>query len=92
MHQLSAWGMTGNIETFRQGATFYRNGRDWAKEQRDEAIRLANGRVDEPPTETPAVNANITQASSFDTIEALTEESQTPLTEESNLAVQRSIN
>jgi hypothetical protein len=31
-NQLNTWGMTGNIETFRQGATVYRNARDWAKE------------------------------------------------------------
>ncbi len=45
MHQLNAWAMTGNAETFRQGSTAYRNARDWAKEQRDEAIRRANERV-----------------------------------------------
>ena len=42
MTQLNAWSMTGNIETFRQGVTAYRNARDWAKEHRDEAIRMAN--------------------------------------------------
>ena len=45
MHQLNSWSMIGNIETFRQGATAYRNARDWAKEQRDEAIRHANGQL-----------------------------------------------
>lgn len=42
MTQLNTWGMTGNVETFREGATWYRNGRDWAKEQRDDAIKKAN--------------------------------------------------
>ncbi|EDN10698.1 predicted protein [Histoplasma mississippiense (nom. inval.)] len=42
MTQLNTWGMTGNLETFRQGACAYRNGRDWAKEKRDEFIRTAN--------------------------------------------------
>jgi hypothetical protein len=37
--------MTGNPETFRQGATVYRNARDWAKEQRDKAIQQANDRA-----------------------------------------------
>lgn len=46
-NQVNAWSMTGNVETFRQGATYFRNGRDWTKEQRDEAIRLANERVGE---------------------------------------------
>ena len=93
MHQLNTWGMTGNIETFRQGATYYRNGRDWAKEQRDEAIRRANERVDDYRAGTLAINANFTQAYNFAseatsdgtyTIEALTEESRISLTEESN--------
>lgn len=38
MIQVNTWGMTGNLDTFRQGATAYRNARDWAKEQRDEAL------------------------------------------------------
>jgi hypothetical protein len=44
--QINTWGMTGNNETCRQGATAFRNARDWAKEQRDEAIRQANERAD----------------------------------------------
>jgi hypothetical protein len=39
--------MADTAETFRQGATYYRNARDWAKEQRDEAIRRANERAGE---------------------------------------------
>ncbi|KAL9034871.1 MAG: hypothetical protein Q9180_005169 [Flavoplaca navasiana] len=94
MHQLNGWSMTGNIETFRQGATYYRNGRDWAKEQRAKAIRRTNERVDGYHTATLAVDASITQASSFAseatsdetyTIEALTEESRTSLTEDSTI-------
>ncbi|KKZ61712.1 hypothetical protein EMCG_03741 [[Emmonsia] crescens] len=42
MTQLNTWGMTGNLETFRQGASAYRNARDWAKEKRDESIKAAN--------------------------------------------------
>ncbi|EEH47850.2 uncharacterized protein PADG_03934 [Paracoccidioides brasiliensis Pb18] len=44
MTQLNTWGMTGNLETFRQGACAYRNARDWAKEKRDEFIRTTNER------------------------------------------------
>jgi len=40
--QLNGFGMTGNAETFRQGATWYRNSRDLAKEWRDSAIAQAN--------------------------------------------------
>jgi hypothetical protein len=93
MHQLNTWGMTGNIESFRQGATYYRNGRDWAKEQRDEAIRQANGRVEERRAETFAIDTIVSQATSFEseatsdgphTIKALTEQSRSSPTEESN--------
>ncbi|EED12071.1 hypothetical protein TSTA_001420 [Talaromyces stipitatus ATCC 10500] len=28
MTQINTWGMTGSIETFREGAIWYRNGRD----------------------------------------------------------------
>ena len=93
MHQLRSFAMADTPETFRQGATYYRNGRDWAKEQRDEAIRQANGRVDERRAGTFAIDAIITQASSFEseatsdgvhTVKALTEDSRSSLTEESN--------
>jgi hypothetical protein len=47
MNQLNTWGMTGNAETFRQGATAYRNARDCTKEQRDEAIKRANERAND---------------------------------------------
>lgn len=57
VHQLKGWSMTSDFETFRQGATAYRNARDWAKEQRDEAIRRANGRVGDSQATTLAVDA-----------------------------------
>ncbi|KAK2759835.1 hypothetical protein FQN54_002569 [Arachnomyces sp. PD_36] len=42
MTQLGGWSMTGNPETFRQGATWYRNAREWARGKRDEFIMAAN--------------------------------------------------
>ncbi|PGH35907.1 hypothetical protein GX50_01232 [[Emmonsia] crescens] len=47
MTQLKGCSMTSDPETFRQGASAYRNARDWAKEKRDEFIRLANERQSE---------------------------------------------
>jgi hypothetical protein len=49
MNQLNGWAVTGNPDTFRQGATAYRNARDWAKEKRDEFIEGANERAANPP-------------------------------------------
>ena len=43
MNQLNTWGMTGNLKTFLQGVTAYRNARDWAKEKRK--FRFPNGRA-----------------------------------------------
>ena len=93
MYQLKGWSMTSDLETFRKGATYYRNGRDWAMEQRDEAIRRANERVDKHHLGTLAIDAGITQASSFvseatldktSMIEALSKESRTSVTEDSS--------
>jgi hypothetical protein len=84
--------MTSDPETFRKGATAYRNARDWTKEQRDEAIRRANERVNDSQVGTLAVDASFGGISSFTTeasldeaytIEALSQESRTSLNEES---------
>lgn len=45
MTQIKGWSLTSDLETFRQGATAYRNGREWAKTQRDHAIAQANEKV-----------------------------------------------
>ena len=58
MTQLNTWGMTGNPETFRQGATAYRNARDWAKEKRDGFIEAANGRIPDTYTESPSLGSS----------------------------------
>ncbi len=44
--QLNTWGLTGNADTFRQGATAFQNGRDLANEWRNGFIAAANERVD----------------------------------------------
>lgn len=43
--QIKAWSLSGDADTFRQGVAAFRNGRDWAKRQRDDAIRQANERA-----------------------------------------------
>ena len=57
MTQLNCWSMTGNPENFRQGATAYRNARDWAKEKRDGFIEAANGRIPDTCTESPPLGS-----------------------------------
>jgi hypothetical protein len=92
MTQVNAWSMTGNPETFRKGAAAYRNARDWAKEQRDEAIKQANERANESQVRPSAADASgISVASSFATeaseepytIEPFSQESRTSLNEDS---------
>ena len=46
--QLNGWKITGNPDTFRQGASALRNARDWAKEKREELISAANSKVLSP--------------------------------------------
>jgi hypothetical protein len=86
MTQLNGWCMTGNAETFRQGATAYRNARDWTKEQRDEAIKRANEKANDSQVGPLAVDASFGGVFSFTTeaslnetytIEALSQESNT---------------
>ena len=45
MTQLNGWDMTGNPDTFRQGASALMNARDWANEKREELMIAANGEV-----------------------------------------------
>ena len=45
MTQLNGWKMTGNPDGFRQGATFLRNGRDLAEEERRKLITAANAKA-----------------------------------------------
>ncbi|EFY84121.1 hypothetical protein MAC_09836 [Metarhizium acridum CQMa 102] len=44
MTQIKTWALTGDADTFRQGVAAYRNGRGWARRQRDDAISQANER------------------------------------------------
>ncbi|KAL8858957.1 MAG: hypothetical protein Q9198_010659, partial [Flavoplaca austrocitrina] len=90
MTQVKAWAMTSDPETFRKGATAFRNARDWTKEQRDEAIARANEKANaEFPRATAAQPTSLSVVSSFVseaslepyTIESLTQESQTSLNE-----------
>ena len=45
MTQVRAFALTGSLDTFRQGATAFRNARDWAQEQRVAFIPAANERA-----------------------------------------------
>jgi hypothetical protein len=45
MTQIDGWQMTGNIDTFRRGATAFRNARDSAERHRNSFIQAANART-----------------------------------------------
>jgi hypothetical protein len=74
MSQLKGYSMTGDPETFRKGATAYRNARDWAKEQRDEAITQANERATRVHAKTPVVNEDSNVDAGFLDSETSTDE------------------
>ena len=88
MTQVNAWGLTGNLETCRDGLRAYRNGRDWCKKQRDEAIRQANERANPVEAEVSAGDAAASPALSIVTAVPETEaytmsqESRTSLDED----------
>ncbi len=58
MTQLNAFAMTGTAERFREGASAFRNARDWAKEQRDQMIAAANGKAIGMPRETSTLESS----------------------------------
>lgn len=45
MTQIKGWSLTSDPESFHQGATAYRNARDWARGVRDAFINAANQRL-----------------------------------------------
>ncbi|KAK2595191.1 hypothetical protein QQS21_007096 [Conoideocrella luteorostrata] len=57
--QIKNWALTGDGDSFRQGVSAYRNGRDWAKLQRDNAINQANERLAEVKADPPLVNDSL---------------------------------
>ncbi|KAL7963195.1 hypothetical protein V8C34DRAFT_310746 [Trichoderma compactum] len=59
MTQLDTWGMAGNINSFRRGATAFRNLRDLAKRHRDNLIQEANARASQ--VRAAAARADTTQ-------------------------------
>jgi hypothetical protein len=56
--QLDTYGMTGNINSFRSGATAYRNAREWTEEQRNRFIANANTVALRHSTETRSFDQN----------------------------------
>lgn len=82
MNQLRSFSMTDTADTFRQGAAAYRNARDWAKEQRDDAIMKANDRA--IPADAEATDQGVTAATETGDI-TMSQESRTSQNEDSTL-------
>lgn len=68
MHELRGWYITGESDSFRQGASAYRNARDWTQQQRNEAIMRANEKSNEVETEAPTGDATSSPTLSFMTV------------------------
>ena len=58
MTQLRSFALTDSIDTFRQGVTAFRNGRDLAKEWRDGFISTANERVGSLSAKLPTLDSH----------------------------------
>lgn len=71
MNLLRSFAINDTAGSFRQGVTAYRNARDWAKEQRDEAIKRSNEKVKDRQIERLAINASSGEFSSFATESSL---------------------
>ena len=56
--QLGAYAMTHSLDTFRQGASAYRNGREWTRRQRDAFIANANAVALRQSTESISFNTS----------------------------------
>jgi hypothetical protein len=76
MTQLNTWGLTGNADTFRQGATAFRNGRDLTKEWRDGFISAANERVGSLNAEPSTLESSNYTSDATDTYSTPAEESE----------------
>ncbi|KAK3364669.1 hypothetical protein B0T25DRAFT_620554 [Lasiosphaeria hispida] len=90
MTQIKAYSLTSDYDAYRQGAAAYRNGRDWAKQRRDEAIEQANEKVAsvEIGASPPENNLSLSFATEVSVDSRLRRASQdilTPLTRGSNL-------
>ncbi|KAJ9656080.1 hypothetical protein H2201_008652 [Coniosporium apollinis] len=87
MTQLRTFAMTNTLETFRQAAGAFRNARDWAKEQRDDAIaaanRKANGHGNAPSIESPGLDLVTSFASEAPSQASTTSVDEVPYTIES---------
>ncbi|KAF1993298.1 hypothetical protein P154DRAFT_527867 [Amniculicola lignicola CBS 123094] len=90
MTQLRSFALTDTRDTCVAGLQAYRNGREWAEEQRNEAIRQANERANPVEAAAPAGDAGASPALSFVTAVSETEaytmsqESRTSLNEDYN--------
>ena len=75
MTQLNGWKMTGNPDTFRQGATAWRNARGLAREMREELIATANAKA--LNAETPGFESSTQSSVSLSSNEPTHPESET---------------
>lgn len=67
---VGSWGIDGDVESFRRGTAAFRNARDWARQQREDAIRKANAaaRARPNPESAGSSAADTTEGTSQDTV------------------------
>ena len=71
MNLLRSFAINDSADSFRERVTAYRNAKDWAKEQRDVAIKRSNEKVKNRQIKRLAINASSDKFSSFITESSL---------------------
>ncbi len=79
MTQINSWSLTGNAEAFRQGVGAYRNGMDWTKAQRDDAIRQANEKVTNRASKSRGLTRSSATEASADTAQHPSQHTLSPV-------------
>lgn len=74
MTQVKAYALTSDVDTFRRGAAAYRNGRDWAKDKRNQAIQLANAAAEEHLAKDSKLPRSVEESSSVETLDVTSQE------------------
>ncbi|KAJ9493410.1 hypothetical protein H2202_011120 [Exophiala xenobiotica] len=89
MTQTNSYAMTGNANSFREGATAYRNDRDLAKTERDSSIAHANQVARQMPAPTPNTSFTTSRASRSTVVAAGSDTSEDELARDEVTPVKR---
>ncbi|KAF5019180.1 hypothetical protein F66182_8830 [Fusarium sp. NRRL 66182] len=78
MTLVKAWVLTSDMDAFREGVAAFRNGRDWAMQQRDDVIKQANEKA--PWVSTTGIGSDRVscRGSAYETLDASSQAAALP--------------